>query len=362
MTSLRVARQPVVAVVIAALVGAISVVISPPMAVQASTGDRIAPVTDAGATYTQSFARSDQAVGLTYTLSGDRLSQSNPSTALMTSNGSAVGYAPAAVGPSTGAVINNRFTGNCAGGATKATDCGQNGTIKIDFDSPVSNPTIHVSGLGASQTVTGGFANFGTYFTLTASTSSTDAPNKAAFDSIIGTATNLQLSTDGRLQTAGLRPSVSCDNNGNSGATSVAGCGSVLVTGTNLTSLTLTLGLRNSGVRTSIAGNTVQDSFLLDVSIPDIAAALANFQCSANSIYGLDQNDRNINRIDVNTGAETFVGHINAAAGTDLNGLAIKNGGGSAYAIKRTVTPGGRRRSTGSTRPRTRRRPTPGPP
>jgi hypothetical protein len=106
--------------------------------------------------------------------------------------------------------------------------------LTISFSYPLTNPVVHFSGFGGSYTVGGG----GTLGFTTELELDTSAPAGVTLSKLSGT-TVMNVTGNNILNSAAL-PGASC-------ATNVAACGSVLVTGQNVTSLKFRVYLRGDG-------------------------------------------------------------------------------------------------------------------
>ncbi|UFU06241.1 COG1361 S-layer family protein [Ruania halotolerans] len=192
---------------------------------------RIASVVPVGAGYTQTFTQpgADPVVA-TYTFGGATVAAGT--LPFPTKGSSAGNYAePIPAGTAT-ASINTGVVG-CT--ATDDFECFNQGTVTITFDSPVTNPTLHIAGLGAGAG-TAAWGGAGVLTSVPAGATMAVAPG----------ATNLEVVDGGtKFQPISSRPSPAC-NAINPGYDALAGCGSLLVTGTDITQLTLNMSIRGN--------------------------------------------------------------------------------------------------------------------
>ncbi|MEO9325656.1 GEVED domain-containing protein [Nocardioides sp. C4-1] len=151
---------------------------------------------------------------------------------------------------------------SCTAGAT----CTGLGTMTISFSQPVTDPVIHVSGLGSQAGVQGSTtqATRGrNRLTLASST-----PAGATLGAIRPGSSNLRILNGNTIDAITANLSTQCDTAGTNPATAAnAGCGSVNVSGT-VTSLTFSL----SQVSVALGGSTVlpfDDAFNIVASVSE---------------------------------------------------------------------------------------------
>ncbi|RYF69424.1 MAG: hypothetical protein EOO39_17550, partial [Cytophagaceae bacterium] len=127
------------------------------------------------------------------------------------------------------------------------------GTMTVTFSQPVTNPVLDFVGLGGQN----GTEGFSTEFTLT----SVGGPASVALSKLSGSNELVVSGNQINNQGSGGTLAAACGTGG--------ACGSVLVTGTNITSLTFRVYLRGDGKGTSYTGTTVYtgDRWLLGVSL-----------------------------------------------------------------------------------------------
>lgn len=163
-----------------------------------------------------------------------------------------------------GAVANTRY------------NCANRGTLTIDFGRAVTNPILHLSGLGgnasAGSTSTGAQARYHVALVLTSSVGSLSATPFT----VVGSASNLTAATTGISVTA---------VNGSAGCAAGAGCGSIRVNGT-VTRLEFQLDLSTSFAanNTSVISATAADRFNITASVDeDYADAPATYNTPSTS-------------------------------------------------------------------------------
>ena len=235
----------------------------------ASTGDVVAPMVANGTTgYTQTSARTDGNLTTTWSLGGTLLAQSNPAVQTMPQrNSNLVTFSPNGINTANVGQLTSSVT--CTVLANTQKDCGDTGTITISFSRPVTNPTLHVSGLGGFVTnALGGVTNFGTYFDIGSATTVNGAAATATFSTPTTGSNGLTVvNTNTRLQTTATRPAANCADTSGTNSNGPAGCGSVVVTGTDLTSITLNTGVLATGAADTLS-NTAVDAFNISLSVP----------------------------------------------------------------------------------------------
>ncbi|QJD77003.1 beta strand repeat-containing protein [Spirosoma rhododendri] len=127
------------------------------------------------------------------------------------------------------------------------------GTMTVTFSQPVTNPVLDFVGLGGTY----GTEGFSTEFTLT----SVGGPASVALSKLSGSSELVVSGNQINNQGSGGTLAAACGTGG--------ACGSVLVTGTNITSLTFRVYLRGDGKGTAYTGTGVYtgDRWLLGVSL-----------------------------------------------------------------------------------------------
>lgn len=233
----------------------------------AAQAERWGSMTYDSAQYTQTFTQTNAApVVATYTSTGSAVV---PSTGAAMTPGNGIlaypvlGALTSQFSPAvpTGTQVSGYAVG--AGGCLAPGDatrvvCADRGSITISFDRPVTNPRLLLIGLGASN-------GAGTY--LNASGTLTSQPAGATM-SVAGTDTNLEVLSGTTFRTVSADAPLSCGTVGNH-----AGCGTVQVSGSNLTSITLTMSLQVSGGGGAL--DAAFDAFSLGVSLSNQALPTA---------------------------------------------------------------------------------------
>ncbi|PKQ21622.1 MAG: hypothetical protein CVT65_17585, partial [Actinobacteria bacterium HGW-Actinobacteria-5] len=159
--------------------------------------------------------------------------------------------------------------GTCAYSNGVTTTCNNRGTITINFSRPVDNPRLHVMGLGGS---------YGT--TIFASSATLTSVPAGATWSVGAGAVNLS-ATSTKFQTTDGRPNTVCNTAGT--LSSPSGCGTLQVTGTGITRLTLNMSLEVNGLSAGILPDrggsplaVLGDHIFLGLSLPDQPMPTAN--------------------------------------------------------------------------------------
>ena len=135
--------------------------------------------------------------------------------------------------------------------------CSNRGTMTLTFSRAVTNPVLHLSGLGGSRTLGANNANFASRYVITSATGPTTSPT---FTLLNGNANFSLISTT----TAG---ATTANGGTTCGTAPVAGCGSVRINGT-VTSVTFRIDLVISGNWTSVDA-AAQDGVGLTVSVDE---------------------------------------------------------------------------------------------
>ena len=204
------------------------------------------------------------------------------------------------------------------------------GSMTLSFNRPVTNPVLHLAGLGGGSNVT-----VGTYFWSSIGTiiSSNPASPLPTFGAVSAGSTNLT-ATSAAFQTSTSLANTSCDNTtraGLTGATATAGCGSLPLIGT-FSSVTIQLDLKiakvGAGTGTASAGQG--DAFTVNVTVPeDFGDAPASYDptAAASHIIGdlkLGSTVTQENATVANGGAVTPSPIANATASSDSDdGVAL---------------------------------------
>ncbi|MEQ1550756.1 MAG: GEVED domain-containing protein [Sphingorhabdus sp.] len=187
-------------------------------------------------------------------VAGSNASVFDPSNPLNATGGITTTMLSPAIAETTDAVdIDVRPTG-CS---TATSRCANRGTMTLTFSTPVRDPVIHISGLGANRA---GTTLFNTALVMTAWT----APAKPTLSVTNGNSNFIVSGDEIRVSTVNGQPSCTTTNR--------AGCGSVRMTGT-VTSVTFQLDLlmAGSGTATNADGWTITAS--LDEDFGDAPAS-----------------------------------------------------------------------------------------
>lgn len=184
--------------------------------------------------------------GLVVTVSalGNNFSMNTTNQTLAARGGTSSLYADSSIAASTGIQFWTEDY-NCNYGAQVDTMCDGQGTLRVQFSHPVTDPTLSFAGLG-------GGANWTNNGTLTAQTVTwTELTSTTPGVSLqsVGTTTNLSLTTNNtRIEPTVKNPSSSCTANlGTYATTAYAVCGSVKLQGTSDTfEFSVSLGVHNS--------------------------------------------------------------------------------------------------------------------
>ncbi|PZQ27796.1 MAG: hypothetical protein DI562_12875 [Stenotrophomonas acidaminiphila] len=163
----------------------------------------------------------------------------------------------------------------------------QRGTMTITFSQPVTNPVIHLTGLGANAS---SGVDFSPRLSLTGS-----SPAGASLGGVRPGAGNLQITGGNTIGVINNNGQTSCATSGNNGA----GCGSVQITGT-VTSLTFSVALLINGG--SGTASSARETFDLTVTIGDLRLGSL-----------IDADNANV--------ANATVSPFPVAAGNDNNGV-----------------------------------------
>ncbi len=168
--------------------------------------------------------------------------------------------------------------------------CANRGTMTLTFSRAVTNPVLHISGLGGNQ----GTDQYHTSMILTSWVAS-------------GTPTLTLTNGNGNLQVTGNEIGVASINGGTACGTSpIAGCGSVRINGT-VTSVTFQIDLRTAGTGTPTAANV--DAFTITASVDeDYGDAPSIFESFGGA-------------------ASHVVGGLFMGAGVTADNVAVTNGG-----------------------------------
>lgn len=113
------------------------------------------------------------------------------------------------------------------GGCPSSGLCTGRGTITLTFSQPLTNPRLHLAGLGSTD---GDSANFHAILTVTSGQTLTDLSGTASGNNLTVTGGNTITTNDDNTATQ-------CDTIDVAGATAAAGCGTVQVNGTAVTSV-----------------------------------------------------------------------------------------------------------------------------
>ena len=205
--------------------------------------------------------------GTTYstTVSGANVAFFAPSAALNSTGG----VTSAQLSPSIAATTNaSDIDVRAAGCLNSVSVCSNRGTMTITFSDAVTNPVLHISGLGGNTGGTGSM--YHTQLVLTGSTHTGAAPTLTR---LAGT-TNLQVVGGNTINSPTVNGGTSC------GAATVAGCGSVRIVGT-VTSVTFRLDLLMAGTGANPAGSAA-DGWTFTVSVDeDFGDAPASYDPTA---------------------------------------------------------------------------------
>ncbi|MGC3994264.1 MAG: GEVED domain-containing protein [Propionicimonas sp.] len=154
--------------------------------------------------------------------------------------------------------------------------CASRGTLTISFSQPVRNPTIHIAGLGASNS--NGSLQSDIHAILDLTTTGATLSKASGSSSFAVTGGTRITTTVGSV--SNVCDSTSFTATGYEDAADVAGCGSVLVTGT-VSSLQFSMSALftvNAGATGGYNGGTSTDAFNLTVTVPqDFGDAPATF-------------------------------------------------------------------------------------
>ena len=152
--------------------------------------------------------------------------------------------------------------------------CADLGGLTIAFSQPLTNPTLHIAGLGDNFTLAGTSTNFHAILTITTAGVTL---SKAAGSELSVNATT--------ITTVNPNVSSSCTSNGTDGATTPAGCGSVRLNGTGITAVSFDVTgstFRASGTGTGTLPATASDAFAVSVTADqDYGDAPAAYETNA---------------------------------------------------------------------------------
>ena len=159
--------------------------------------------------------------------------------------------------------------GSCALGAT----CSGLGTVNVTWSQPVTNPVVHVYGIGAASTQSGGRATRG-HAILTLASS---APAGASLGALNAAATNLKI-TGSTIDTNNYNNSTACNTlaDATPNAAALAGCGSIPINGT-VTSITFNVSYASVAIGGSTAAPSADAFGLLTTFDEDFGDAPASY-------------------------------------------------------------------------------------
>jgi CshA-type fibril repeat protein len=245
---------------LAVVLGAGSVIALSVAVAPSAHAARIANVSDNGTGYAQTFTQPNtENVTGTWGFTG-ATTQAVNSGAASTSPLPVRGTTATTFTPSlpAGTVVTQIDTApvNCTANGNNNVYCpasGNAGTITINFSRPVTNPVFHVAGLGGVVNST----IYSAYGTLTS------LPAGATLSAPTTGSTSLQVVNNGtRFQTSVDQPGPACNS------PIPAGCGSMVINGTNLTQVTFTMGLKVYGGNATLGAANV-DQYNAFVTLQD---------------------------------------------------------------------------------------------
>ncbi len=221
---------------------------------------RIANVTDTGTGYTQVFSQPNaEDITGTWSFTGTTLqAQTNgvPSTSTLPVRGTtSTTFTPALPDNTVVAQLETGRAGCVAG--TAPVYCDGAGTITIRFSKPVTNPVFHVAGLGGNANG----SNFSAYGTLTS------VPAGATLGAPSAGSTSLEVVNGNRFRTSVNQPGTACS------PAPAAGCGSMVINGTNLTEITFAMGMKASSGPALVATSPDQYNAFITLQDQPVPAA-----------------------------------------------------------------------------------------
>lgn len=203
----------------------------------------------------------------TYAVTGANVSYLATSAPLSTSGAVSTQLSPQ-IATTTDSVRPLVLVNGCAAG----TRCNNIGTLTVTFNRAVTNPVIHVIGLGGSTTNGGNFGYWSAAMVLTGSTGPTGSPTLTQ----VGTGSGNLTVTATEIRATNNNGATACNTS------PAAGCGSVRVNGT-VTSLTFRLDAQLGGNQSPafFAASNPGDAFQMTVSVDeDFGDAPSSYQAS----------------------------------------------------------------------------------